>query len=135
MVDCFFDMQKTCPINWFTWYKINVRIFQLSICSYFLSFLKSSFCYVDYFKVLFDSDIRLSNSSTWNDNEIMFKWNKENGLPIRLKVAIKLLIVKWLVTTLSSQLTALMKYSVLEFAASAISVNLACFLVTVCLSS
>ena len=44
-------------------------------------------------KSFFDFDMRLSNSSKWNDNKLMFKWNKEKGLPISLKVEFRSLIV------------------------------------------
>ena len=63
----------------------------------------------------------------------MFKWNKENGLSMSLKVEFKSLILKCLVI-LSSELTVLMKLSALEFAAFAVRVNLTWFLVAVCLN-
>ena len=61
-----------------------------------------------------------------NDNELIFKWNKEKGLPTSLKVEFRYLIVKYLVM-LSSELIALMRFSVLEIAGFAKLVNLTCF--------
>ena len=85
-------------------------------------------------KLFFDFDMRLSNSSKWNENELMFKWNKEKGLPMSLEVEFRSLIARYLVM-LFSKLIALMKFSVLEPAGFAIWVNLTCFLLTVCLTS
>ena len=110
----------------------NINIFQLIVCSCFLSFLKYCFWYVNYLKVIFDFDMRLSSSSKWNDNGLMFKWNRVKGLPMSLKVEFRTLIVKYLVI-LFSELIALMKFSVI--AGFAIWVNLTYFLMILCLNS
>ena len=85
-------------------------------------------------KSFFDFDTRLSNSSKWNDNELMFKWNKEKELPIPLKVKLSSSIVKYLVL-FSSKSIALMTFLVLEIAGFAIWVNLTCFQMAVYLNS
>ena len=134
-VNCFSDIQQHSSICWFSWYMFNIKIFQLNICCCSLSFLKSCFWYANYLKVIFfDFDVRLSYSSKWNGNKLMFKWKKEKGLPMSLKVEFRSLVVKYLVM-LFSELIALMKFSVLEIAGLAIWVNLTCFLMTVCLNS
>ena len=84
-------------------------------------------------KSFFDFDMRLSNSSK-NDNELIFKWNKEKELPMSLKVEFRPLIVTYLVVVLS-ELIPLMKFSVLEIAGFAIWVNLTCFPMTICFNS
>ena len=85
-------------------------------------------------KSFFDFDMSLFNSWKWNDNELIFKWNKEKGLPMSLKVEFRSLIVKYLVM-LFSELIALMKFSVLEIADFDIWVNLNCFPMPLCLNS
>ena len=104
IVDCFFDIQQHSPISWFSWNLFSVKIFQLNIC-YWL--FESHF---------FDFDMKLCNSSKWN-NKLMFKWNKEKGLPMSLKIEFRSLIVKYLVMFFSG-LIALMKFS-----------NFICFLI------
>ena len=77
-----------------------------------------------------DFNMRLSNSSKWNCNELMFKWNKEIGFLMWLKVEFRPLIVKYLVILFSEWIT-LMKFSVLEISGFAIRTILTCFLMTV----
>ena len=84
-------------------------------------------------KSFFYFDMRLSNSSKWNDNKLMFTWNKEKGLSMSRKVEFISLIIKYLVMLLS-ELIALMKISVLEIAGFVIA-NLNCFPMTVYLNS
>ena len=85
-------------------------------------------------KSFFYFDMRLSNSSKWNDNKLMFTWNKEKGLSMSRKVEFISLIIKYLVMLLS-ELIALMKISVLEIAGFVIWANLNCFPMTVYLNS
>ena len=53
LVYSFFDIWQHSPIKWFSWYIINIKIFQFNIRSCFLSFLKSGFWYANYLKIIF----------------------------------------------------------------------------------
>ena len=104
----------------------NVIIFRLNFCWCFLC--------ANYLKVIFWLCMRLCSLSKWNDNELMFKWNKEKRLLFSLKVDFKSLIVRYLVMLLS-ELRALLKFSVLEIASIAIWANLTYFPMAVYLNS
>ena len=77
------------------------------------------------FAIVIESRIQIFDCKR-NDNKLMFKWNKEKGLSVSLKVEFRYLIVKCLVM-LSSELIALMKFSVLDIAGFAVWINLTCF--------
>ena len=72
-----------------------------------------------FWKSFYDFDMRLSNSSKWNDNELMLKWNKEKELPMLLKREFRSLIVTNL-AIMFSELIGLMNFLVSEIAGFAI---------------
>ena len=66
-------------------------------------------------KWFFDFDMKLCNSTKWNDKELMFKWNKEKKLPLSFKVEFTSLILRYL-EMLFSESTVLMKCLALKIA-------------------
>ena len=72
-----------------------------------------------FWKSFYDFDMRLSNSSKWNDNELMLKWNKEKELSMLLKREFRPLIVTNL-AIMFSELIGLMNFLVSEIAGFAI---------------
>ena len=71
-----------------------------------------------FWKSFYDFDMRLSNSSKWND-ELMLKWNKEKELSMLLKREFRPLIVTNL-AIMFSELIGLMNFLVSEIAGFAI---------------
>ena len=130
----FLIYSKHFPISWFSWYIVSVIIVHwiFDFVSWVLLRLVSDMPLI--WKLYFDFNMGLFNSSKWNDNKLMCKWNKEKILPIVLNVEFRSLVLKYLVM-LFSELTALMKFSASEIAGFAIWVNFNLFLRTVYLNS